>query len=67
MILQLLTHLQHRTMATKLWKVETMGTMGWTLYDESALKLTKEQARVVLEGAMADGVKPSYLRAVPDV
>ena len=41
--------------------------MGWTLYDETSLKLTKEQARVVLEGAMADGVKPSYLRAVPDV
>jgi len=67
MILQLLTHLQHRTMATKHWRVEQMTTMGWTLYNDDSLKLSKDQAKLVLEGAMADGVKPSYLRAVPDV
>ena len=67
MILQLLTHLQHRTMATKYWRVETMTTMGWTLYNDTSLKLSKDQAKTILEGAMADGVKPSYLRAVPDV
>ena len=44
-----------------------MGTMGWTLYDETSMKLTKEQAKKVLSEAMSDGVKPSYLRAVPDV
>ena len=67
MILQLLTHLQHRTMATKYWRVEQMTTMGWTLYNDTSLKLTKEKAKLILEGAMADGVKPSYLRAIPDV
>jgi len=67
MTLRLLTHLQRRTMATKLWKVEMMGTMGWTLYDETSMRLTKEQAKKVLNEAMSDGVKPSYLRAVPDV
>ena len=54
-------------MATKLWKVEMMGTMGWTLYDEKSMKLTKEEAKKILNEAMSDGVKPSYLRAVPDV
>ena len=67
MTLRLLTHLQRRTMATKLWKVEMMGTMGWTLYDETSMKLTKDQAKVVLESAMSDGVNPKDLRAVPDV
>tara|TARA_B100001079_G_C16032075_1_gene349118 strand:+ start:35 stop:199 length:165 start_codon:yes stop_codon:yes gene_type:complete len=54
-------------MATKYWRVETMTTMGWTLYNDTSLKLSKDQAKTILEGAMADGVKPSYLRAVPDV
>ena len=67
MILQLSTHLQHRTMATKYWRVEQMTTMGWTLYNDDSLKLTKDKAKLILEGAMADGVKPSYLRAIPDV
>ena len=62
-----MTHLQHRTMATKYWRVEQMTTMGWTLYDDTALKLSKDKAKLVLEGAIADGVKPSYLRAIPDV
>ena len=67
MTLQLLTHLQHRTMATRYWRVEQMTTMGWTLYSDTALKLSKDKAKLVLEGAIADGVKPSYLRAIPDV
>ena len=50
----------------KLYRVETLGTMGWELLDERAVKLTKPQAKVVLENAMADGVKPSDLRAIPD-
>ena len=62
-----MTHLQHRTMATKYWRVEQMTTMGWTLYSDTALKLSKDKAKLVLEGAIADGVKPSYLRAIPDV
>ena len=44
-----------------------MTTMGWTLYDDTSLKLSKDKARLVLESAIADGVKPSYLRAIPDV
>ena len=67
MTLQLLTHLQHRTMATRYWRVEQMTTMGWTLYNDDSFKLSKDKAKLVLEGAMADGIKPSYLRAVPDV
>ena len=54
-------------MATKYWRVEQMTTMGWTLYNDTSLKLTKEKAKLILEGAIADGVKPSYLRAIPDV
>ena len=67
MTLQLLTHLRHRTMATRYWRVEQMTTMGWTLYNDDSFKLSKDKAKLVLEGAMADGIKPSYLRAVPDV
>jgi len=44
-----------------------MTTMGWTLYNDDSFKLSKDKAKLVLEGAMADGIKPSYLRAVPDV
>tara|TARA_B100000131_G_scaffold166247_1_gene160754 strand:- start:458 stop:592 length:135 start_codon:yes stop_codon:yes gene_type:complete len=44
-----------------------MTTMGWTLYSDTSLKLSKDKAKLVLEGAIADGVKPSYLRAIPDV
>ena len=44
-----------------------MTTMGFTLYNDTSLKLTKEKAKLILEGAMADCVKPSYLRAIPDV
>tara|TARA_B100001094_G_scaffold313258_1_gene350825 strand:+ start:603 stop:767 length:165 start_codon:yes stop_codon:yes gene_type:complete len=54
-------------MATRYWRVEQMTTMGWTLYNDDSFKLSKDKAKLVLEGAMADGIKPSYLRAVPDV
>tara|TARA_B100001996_G_scaffold287333_1_gene227571 strand:- start:121 stop:288 length:168 start_codon:yes stop_codon:yes gene_type:complete len=53
-------------MAEKLWRVEQRSTMGWCLIEERAVHLTKAQASQVLEGAMADGIKPSDLRAVPD-
>ena len=45
-------------MATRYWRVEQMTTMGWTLYNDTSLKLSKDQAKLILEGAMADGVDP---------
>tara|TARA_X000000368_G_scaffold13205_1_gene10608 strand:- start:515 stop:682 length:168 start_codon:yes stop_codon:yes gene_type:complete len=53
-------------MAEKLWRVEQLSTMGWALVDERAVKLTKAAAKIVLENAMGDGVRPNDLRAVPD-
>tara|TARA_B100000700_G_scaffold306598_1_gene381945 strand:+ start:1760 stop:1924 length:165 start_codon:yes stop_codon:yes gene_type:complete len=50
----------------KTYRVEQLSTMGWDLYDPKAQKLPKEQAKVWLESAMADGIKPSDLRAIPD-
>ena len=59
-------HLQLKTMAEKLWRVEQQSTMGWALIDERAVKLTKPQAKIILENAMGEGIKPSDLRAIPD-
>ena len=60
------THLRLKTMAEKLWRVEQLSTMGWALVDERAVRLTKAAAKLVLENAMSEGIKPSDLRAVPD-
>tara|TARA_B100001113_G_scaffold279327_1_gene233995 strand:- start:773 stop:940 length:168 start_codon:yes stop_codon:yes gene_type:complete len=53
-------------MAGKLWRVEQNFTNGWLLIDERAVHLTKAQASMVLENAMAEGINPRDLRAVPD-
>jgi len=53
-------------MAEKLWRVEQLSTMGWALIDERAVKLNKAQAKIILENAMADGIRPNDLRAIPD-
>tara|TARA_B100001029_G_C14919599_1_gene371205 strand:+ start:599 stop:766 length:168 start_codon:yes stop_codon:yes gene_type:complete len=53
-------------MAEKLWRVEQNYTNGWLLLDESAVHLTKAQAKEVLERAMEQGTNPRDLRAVPD-
>ena len=42
-------------------------TEGWTLLDDKAVKLTKDQCDVKLNEFMASGVNASRMRAVPDV
>ena len=51
----------------KLWRIEELTTEGWTLLDDKAVKLTKDQCDVMLEQFMASGVNASRMRAVPDV
>ena len=51
----------------KLWRIEELTTEGWTLLDDKAVKLTKEQCDVMLEEFLAGGVTGSRMRAVPDV
>ena len=53
-------------MSQKLYRVEQLSTVGWELVDEKAVKLTKDQARIVLENVISDGVNPNDLRAIPD-
>ena len=51
----------------KLWRIEELTTEGWTLLDDKAVKLTKDQCDVMLGEFMASGVTASRMRAVPDV
>ena len=48
------------------YRVEQRFTTGWGVVDERAIKLTKDEARKVLEELMAEGVNPDSLRAIPD-
>ena len=48
-------------MSEKLWRIEQLSTMGWELYHEQAVKLTKDNARKWLNDAIQEGVKPSDL------
>jgi hypothetical protein len=52
---------------TQLYRIEELYTAGWTLIDETASKLTKEQCNERLQYYIAEGYNPNYLRAVPDV
>ena len=54
-------------MATKLWRVEQLGTMGWEVVHPTAIKLNKESARKWLENQINEGVNPRDLRAIPDI
>ena len=54
-------------MATKLWRVEQQGTMGWEVVHPKAIKLNKEQAKKWLEFQINEGVNPKDLRAIPDI
>ena len=45
-------------MSEKLWRIEQLSTMGWELYHEQAVKLTKDNARKWLNDAIQEGVKP---------
>jgi len=51
---------------TQLYRIEELFTAGWTLVDESATKLTKEQCNEKLNYFIEQGYNPNYLRAVPD-
>ena len=51
----------------KLWRIEELTTEGWTLLDNQAVNLTKDQCDVMLGEFMASGVTSSRMRAVPDV
>ena len=48
------------------YRVEQKFTTGWGVVDERAIKLTKDEAKKVLENLMAEGVNPNELRAIPD-
>ncbi len=51
----------------KLYRIEELMTSGWALLDEKSVKLTKEQAKARLNSALAEGLNPNRLRAIPDV
>lgn len=51
----------------RLWRIEELTTEGWTLLDDKAVKLTKDQCDVMLNEFMASGVTASRMRAVLDV
>ena len=48
------------------YRVEQRFTTGWGVVDERAIKLTKDEARKVLENLLAEGVNPNDIRAIPD-
>ena len=53
------------TMSRK-YRVEQRFTTGWGLVSETSFKLTKDEARKVLENLLAEGVNPDDIRAIPD-
>ena len=48
------------------YRVEQYFTTGWGVVDERAIKLSKDEAKKVLENLLAEGVNPDDLRAIPD-
>ena len=48
------------------YRVEQYFTTGWGLVSERTIKLTKDEAKKVLENLMNEGVNPDQLRAIPD-
>ncbi len=53
------------TMSRK-YRVEQFFTTGWGLVSKDAIKLTKDDAKKILETMMLEGVNPDELRAIPD-
>ena len=49
----------------KLYRIEELCTDGWSLLDDKSKGLTKDQAKVRLENALAEGLNPNRLRAIP--
>ena len=56
---------QGDTMSRK-YRVEQKFTTGWGLVSETSFKLSKDEAKKILEELMAEGVNPDSLRAIPD-
>ena len=48
-------------------RIEELTTEGWTLIDNKAVNLTKEQCDAMLNDFLASGVTANRLRAVYDV
>ena len=48
-------------------RIEELTTEGWTLIDNKAVKLTKEQCDVMLNEYLQSGVTANRMRAVYDV
>ena len=51
----------------KLYRIEELGTTGWELIADDAVKLTRDRAKARLDRALAEGLNPNRLRAIPDV
>ena len=54
------------TKMSRKYRVEQYFTTGWGVVDEKAIKLTKDEARKVLENLLKEGVNPDEIRAIPD-
>ena len=54
------------TQMSRKYRVEQYFTTGWSVVDEKAIKLTKDEAKKVLQNLMNEGVNPDLLRAIPD-
>ena len=48
------------------YRVEQKCTTGWGVGDERAIKLSKDEAKKVLEELINEGVNPDALRAIPE-
>ena len=48
------------------YRVEQYFTTGWSIVDKDAIKLSKDEAKKVLENLLAEGVNPNDIRAIPD-
>ena len=46
----------------KLWKVQELSTNGWSLIDNKAQNLTKEECDVWIQKAMNNGVAQNRLK-----
>ena len=51
----------------RLYRIEELTTEGWTLIDNKAVNLTKEQCDVMLNEYLQSGVTANRMRAVYDI
>ena len=47
------------------YRVEQHFSNGWNVVSEQAIKLSKDEARKVLENLLKEGVNPDEIRAIP--